>query len=189
MADVGGYIASLLATSGNARFNVVYSIKMHQNIAFNSCMKCGVYTIQNMMTHTFRGCTHHTPCFIYYAFISLFKNPSNKLYPVNRILIVQMPNGLLQMHACHSCASSNITTHTFMRDCTHHTLYCISTWFYSIAIFKNSLMCPKSKFCWLKNKQAKASGVLQQIDSLYFWRVAPITPPASIIHTFYISLF
>ena len=72
VADVGGYIASLLATSGNARFNVVYSIKMHQNIAFNSCMKCGVYTIQNMMTHTFRGCTHHTPCFIYYAFISLF---------------------------------------------------------------------------------------------------------------------
>ena len=45
----------------------------------NSCIKCHFYTLQNMMTHTFWGRTHHTPCFIYYGFIlASFKSPSNK---------------------------------------------------------------------------------------------------------------
>ena len=43
-----------------------------------------IFTLQNMMTHTFRGCTYHTPCFIHYAFYQpILKNPSNKLSPLN----------------------------------------------------------------------------------------------------------
>ena len=80
-----------------------------------------------MMTYTYLEGLYpphlllHPLCILAY-----FKYPSNKLCPVN--LNFDRPNslqhiasGMLQVHACDSCALQNIITHTFIKDSTLHT--------------------------------------------------------------------
>ena len=57
--------SSLITTSRNTK-DSMYSYKNALK-HINSLIKCHFYTSENMMTHTFRSCTHHTSCFIYYA--------------------------------------------------------------------------------------------------------------------------
>ena len=98
------------------------------SIMGSSLIKCHFCTLQNMMAHTFRGCTHHTLCFIYYAFYW------PEIYHINYVLqvlilivhskikhLIAIVSGVLQIYPCHSCALSNLTTHAFMRDYIHHT--------------------------------------------------------------------
>ena len=68
-----------------------------------------------------------------------------------------------------------------MRDWTHQTPALLLYALYYTAIFKY-IKCALNLS--IKTKQATASGVLQQIDNLYFWGVVPTTPPATVIHTF-----
>ena len=114
-----------------------------------SYIKCHFYTLQNMTTHTLRGCTHHTLLSITLYIQPLLKSPSNKICALNfnfNPVIVLKPNtlqlaiasGMLQEHACHYIACVNVATHAYFHEGLHppHLLFHLILYaFYQLAIY------------------------------------------------------
>ena len=134
-----------LATSRNTK-DSMYWYKMHWNI---QCINpCHFHTSQNIMTYTFRGCAHHTPCIMCYAFYY----PFQRIHQINCHLNldfdsskIKQPIAIASAMECCMCMRDILVLYnvkqpdTFMKDCTHHTYCFISICIFCITTFKSSL--------------------------------------------------